>query len=120
MRCDILLLSLAMVGALGGPVLRPSGDKSADKAVGQERRKRSFSPLHHYVDTVYNMTKYEVGEWTLNDCNVVFNCETVSTHHCTDKGSQYECTDNKGKLHAIPQLKTALLTRSALLFCLSG
>ncbi len=62
---------------------------------GMDRKKRDFAPLHNYIDTVSEKTDYG-GEWTQQNCNTVFNCEEVSLHHCTEKGRDFECSDNKG------------------------
>ena len=102
MHTEFLLLTAVVVSlwacALGVPLDRkPSQEESplaGDDGAG--RRKRGFGALHNYVDTVYDKSDYN-GEWYLEDCESIFNCETVSQHHCNNTGRDYECSDNKGQ-----------------------
>ena len=109
MHGDIVLVCLATLALVSSAVAVPLHQLSspqqarmlsslADSHAAKEgagRSKRDFAPLHNYIDTVFDKTDYG-GEWTLENCETIFNCEHVFLLHCSDKGRDFEFSDNTG------------------------
>lgn len=90
----LICLVLPLTGTLCSPL------HFSESAPPAQREKRSYTPAPDYPLTVYSHLADDYGgqgEWKKLNCNVIYNCEKVSSHHCTQKGSRFFCSNNKGR-----------------------
>ena len=72
---------------------------SKDMIKPESRQKRDFTGNHGYAGLVYDHLWDKFGRpgvWKKLKCNTTFNCETVSTNHCTKRGGDFFCSTNTG------------------------
>ena len=62
-------------------------------AIVKDRQKRSSSPYHDYTHTVFELRK----NWKPNKCKGIFNCESISPHHCSGSTAKMFCAESEGK-----------------------
>ncbi len=104
----ILVRAIFLMSAGASPLL-PSDDMKrhevSDKKSNSEqdnaikhRGRRNYTPSHSYSDEVYDyLYGYKGNGWLKEDCDSVYNCGTVSEHHCNGQGSEFFCSDNAGR-----------------------
>lgn len=102
----MFLAVLSLTGTQCVPIYLKTGygmTSAADAIqLQRSREKRDYTGQHNYAEVVYDMLQDEnnnPGVWKQMNCSSIFNCETVSLHHCTKKKSWFFCSSNKGKLH---------------------
>lgn len=94
-----LLLSMLVLFTLTecSPILNHGHTAPAHK----QRERRNYTPIHNYPDTVYSHIVDDAGDpgvWKKDNCTSLFNCETISPHHCTKLGSAFYCSNNQGTI----------------------